>query len=293
MNTPSQDDAAADTGIWDCHTHLFGPYADHPLPPDAVYRPPAAPFSALRALHRSLGIGHGVLVQGACYGDDHDAVLTALDSTGAAYRGVALISPEVDEACLREMHARGIRGIRLGLMSHLGGKPDPARMVAQLERIRPYGWHALVHGEVGDVVDALDVLVPHGVTLVIDHMARVDAAKGVGLSRIRGARALPGAARRLDQALRRGPHHRRCRALRRRAPDRTAPARGPHRHRHALGRGAGVVRRRPLPAGVGHPEQPHPALGRGVGRGERFPRAVEQRQRHFRDRQGGCSRAST
>jgi predicted TIM-barrel fold metal-dependent hydrolase len=179
MNTPSQDDAAADTGIWDCHTHLFGPYADHPLPPDAVYRPPAAPFPALRALHRSLGIGHGVLVQGACYGDDHDAVLTALDTTGAAYRGVALISPEVDEACLREMHARGIRGIRLGLMSHLGGKPDPARMVAQLERIRPYGWHALVHGEVGDVADALDVLLPHGVTLVIDHMARVDAARGV------------------------------------------------------------------------------------------------------------------
>lgn len=165
--------------IWDCHTHIFGPYADHPLPPDAVYRPPEAPFAALRALHRSLGITHGVLVQGACYGEDHDAVLTALDTTEGAYRGVALISPDVDEEHLRRMHARGIRGIRLGLMSHLGGKPDAGRMVAQLERIRPYGWHALVHGEVGDVVEALDVLLPQGVPLVIDHMARVEASRGV------------------------------------------------------------------------------------------------------------------
>lgn len=179
MNTRNHNEIPVHAGIWDCHTHIFGPYAEHPLPSNAVYRPPAAPFSALRALHRSLGITNGVLVQGACYGDDHDAVLTALDGADGMYRGVALISPDVDEGTLQQMHARGIRGIRLGLMSHLGGKPDAGRMVAQLERIRPYGWHALVHGEVGDVVDALDVLAPHGVTLVIDHMARVDAAKGI------------------------------------------------------------------------------------------------------------------
>jgi len=179
MTTRNHDDTPSHDGIWDCHTHIFGPYAEHPLPPDAVYRPPAAPFSTLRTLHRALGISHGVLVQGACYADDHDAVLTALDGADGNYRGVALISPDVDEGHLRQMHARGARGIRLGLMSHLGGKPDAGRMVAQLERIRPYGWHALLHGEVGDVVEALDVLAPQGVTLVIDHMARVDAAKGI------------------------------------------------------------------------------------------------------------------
>jgi predicted TIM-barrel fold metal-dependent hydrolase len=165
--------------VWDCHTHIFGPYADHPLPHDAIYRPAPAPFTALRRLHRALGITHGVLVQGACYGDDHDAVLSALASGAGAYRGVALIDPDIDEAKLAAMHAGGIRGIRLGLMSHLGGKPDPARMAAQLERVRRYGWHALVHGEVADVVGAIDTLAPFGVTLVIDHMARVDAAAGI------------------------------------------------------------------------------------------------------------------
>ena len=52
-----------------------------------------------------------------------------------------------------------------------------------------------------------------------------------------------------------------------------------HRHGHALGRRAGVVRRRPLPPVERHPEQPHHALGRGDRRGQRVPQAVQQRQR--------------
>ena len=44
-------------------------------------------------------------------------------------------------------------------------------------------------------------------------------------------------------------------------------------------RRAGLVRRRPLPAVERHPEQPHPALGRGDRRGQRLPQALEQRQR--------------
>ncbi|WP_423200027.1 MULTISPECIES: amidohydrolase family protein [unclassified Cupriavidus] len=167
------------TALWDCHTHIFGPYSAHPLPPAPIYTPPEAPFPALLALHARLGITHGVLVQGACYGHDHGAVLAALDSTGGRYRGVAVIEPEIAETTLADMHARGIRGIRLGLMSHLGGPADPARMLAILDRIRPYGWHALVHGKLADVVSALHHLVPAGVPLVIDHMARVQASDGI------------------------------------------------------------------------------------------------------------------
>ena len=39
--------------------------------------------------------------------------------------------------------------------------------------------------------------------------------------------------------------------------------RGAARDRHALVRGAGLVRRRPLPAVERHSQQPHHALGRG------------------------------
>ncbi|MGO4307124.1 amidohydrolase family protein [Cupriavidus sp. RAF12] len=174
-----QVDTTGASGIWDCHFHIFGPYARFPLPPDPIYAPPAAPFSEIRALHAALGIAHGVIVQGACYGDDHDALLAALDDSHGTYRGIATIDPEIDEARLVDMHARGVRGIRLGLMSHLGGPADPGRMRAVLERIRPYGWHALLHGQLPDVVNALRALAPLNIPLVIDHMARVNASDGI------------------------------------------------------------------------------------------------------------------
>ena len=64
--------------------------------------------------------------------------------------------------------------------------------------------------------------------------------------------------------------------------------------RHALGRGPGLVRRRPLPALERHPQQPHHALGRGDRRRQRLPQAVEQRQRqHPRPPGPAASPAST
>ena len=57
-------------GPWDCHTHIYGPWDAFPLPATAAYRPAAAPMTELLAMHERLGIGHGVLVQAACYQSD-------------------------------------------------------------------------------------------------------------------------------------------------------------------------------------------------------------------------------
>lgn len=159
--------------VWDCHTHIYGPYGRHPLRRGAVYAPEPAPFDALRAMHRSLGITHGVIVQAACYGSDHGALLDALESAQGTYRGIAVIEPDIDEALLAGMAAKGVRGIRIGLMSHLGNAFDAGRVRAAIERILPYGWHALVHGTAGDVVQAVEAVGHLGAILVIDHMARV------------------------------------------------------------------------------------------------------------------------
>ena len=49
--------------------------------------------------------------------------------------------------------------------------------------------------------------------------------------------------------------------------------------RHALVRGPGLVRRRPLPVVERHPQQPHHEVGRRHRHGRRVPQAVELRQR--------------
>jgi predicted TIM-barrel fold metal-dependent hydrolase len=164
---------------WDCHFHVYGPWGRFPLPPAPPYTPDEAGFDALRQLHERLGIAHGVLVQPAVYGADHSALLAALRESGGAYRGIALIEPDIDDALLDEMHLAGVRGARLNVVSHLPGGTDPGRLRAIAGRVRSRGWHLLLHGALPQVLDALGVLAAIEVPVVVDHMARVPAARGI------------------------------------------------------------------------------------------------------------------
>jgi len=168
-----RESMSVSTPVWDCHTHIYGPYDRYPLPKEALYVPEAAPFDALRAVHKSIGITHGVIVQAANYGSNHCALLTALDASKGTYRGIAVISPDISDEKLAMMATRGVKGIRIGLMSHLGNSFDAGKVRALVERIRPYGWHALIHGEPKNVIAAVDAAGHYGVKLVIDHMARL------------------------------------------------------------------------------------------------------------------------
>jgi hypothetical protein len=62
----------------------------------------------------------------------------------------------------------------------------------------------------------------------------------------------------------------------------------------ALGRGAGVVRRRALPAVERHPQQPHPALGRDSGARQHLPRSRPTTPTAWRaTARAACSPANT
>ncbi|WP_262500152.1 amidohydrolase family protein [Pseudomonas sp. EZ-C24] len=161
-------------GIWDCHTHIYGPWDRFPLPADAAYTPSPAPFTDLLALHQRLGIEHGVLVQAAPYGTDHSAILAAIAESGGHYRGVGLIDESTSDAHLQTLHDGGFRGIRFNLMSHLPGARDPHKLRQLAERVAPFGWHVLVHGELPTLLPLLDQWQDLETPLVIDHMARPD-----------------------------------------------------------------------------------------------------------------------
>jgi predicted TIM-barrel fold metal-dependent hydrolase len=164
-------------GVWDCHTHIYGPWDVFPLPANAAYRPAAAPMADLLAMHERLGIGHGVLVQAACYGTDHRALLAALAATDGRYRGVALVDETVRDADLQTLHEGGIRGVRFNFMGHLPGDRDMDRLRRVAERVRPLGWHALLHGHLAQMLPVLDAWRDLDMPLVIDHMARQDATR--------------------------------------------------------------------------------------------------------------------
>lgn len=172
-------------GVWDCHTHIYGPWDAFPLPPDASYHPAEAPMAHLLAVHAQLGIKHGVLVQAACYQSDHRALLAALAMTDGRYRGVALVDHATSDDELRELHAGGVRGIRFNFMGHLPGERDLDRLRVLAERVGSLGWHVLLHGQLDQLLPVLDAWEDLDVPLVIDHMARQDATRPLDEAGIR------------------------------------------------------------------------------------------------------------
>ena len=80
---------------------------------------------------------------------------------------------------LDRLHAGGIRGIRFNFVKHLGGVPDLKVFYRLLARIKPLGWHVVLHFDADDVVSQRDLLGRIDVPFIIDHMGRVKAADGL------------------------------------------------------------------------------------------------------------------
>ncbi len=167
-------------GACDAHCHVFGPAARYPYHPGRSYTPPDAPAADLRRLHGVLGLDRAVIVQATCHGADNSAMLDAIASAPDRYRGVAMVDARFDERDYAALHAGGVRGVRLSFARHLSGPPDFARVRSVAALIRPLGWHLVLYLEAADVVAHAAEIAGLGVPVVIDHMARVRVADGLG-----------------------------------------------------------------------------------------------------------------
>lgn len=167
-------------GACDCHTHVFGPRAGYPMVDARHYTPGPAPLSALRAHLAGLGLERVVLVQPSVYGTDNRCLLDALAALDGAGRGIAVLEEGVDAAALRELHARGVRGVRVNLES--AGLRDIAGARALLQawsaRVADLGWHVQLYAAQPVVRALADGLVRLPSPVVLDHFALVDAPPG-------------------------------------------------------------------------------------------------------------------
>lgn len=168
----------APPGACDAHCHVFGPDAVFPYAPDRAYTPPDAPFEALQALHRILGIERAVIVHASCHGSDMRVTLDGIARSGGTMRGVAVVDPEVTEAELARLHAGGIRGVRFNFVKHLGGMPDMAVFHRVLAMAEGLGWHVVLHLDAEDIVPLAPTIASIRTPFVIDHMGRVKAKAG-------------------------------------------------------------------------------------------------------------------
>ena len=92
-------------GSCDCHAHVFGPMARFPYSTPRSYTPPDSPLAEYLAMHDTLGVERGVLVQPSVYGTDNDAMMEALHAHPDRLRGVAVVEPTISEAELKAPRA--------------------------------------------------------------------------------------------------------------------------------------------------------------------------------------------
>lgn len=166
-------------GACDSHCHVFGPADVFPYAPDRAYTPPDAPFEGLQKLHHILGIDRAVIVHASCHGTDMTVTLDGIARSNGTMRGVAVVDGGITAAELKRLHEGGMRGVRFNFVRHLGGMPDMDMMDRVLALAEPLGWHVVLHLDAQDIVDLAPRIERIRVPFVIDHMGRVQAAKGL------------------------------------------------------------------------------------------------------------------
>jgi predicted TIM-barrel fold metal-dependent hydrolase len=136
-------------------------------------------------MKRDVGLERTVLVQASGHGFDNRAMRAALAALGSRGRGVAVVSTEIPAKELEAMHAVGVRGVRLNLVTLASRHPgDRGETITAYERVlAPLGWHLQIFARAATLAELEPRIARCGVNVVLDHMGLPDAAAGIGDAR--------------------------------------------------------------------------------------------------------------
>lgn len=179
-NNPTEPKLKLPAGACDAHFHVFGPRDKFAYAKDAPYVPEVdAPKDVLIDRHMFLGIERGVVVQSAAHGLDNSAAADLLAEKKGSYVGVALVPVNADMSLLKKLHEQGFRGARFNYLQHLGGGPAMSELMKLATKLAGLNWHLQLHVESSMIVKMTPELKLSPVPVVIDHMGRVDASRGL------------------------------------------------------------------------------------------------------------------
>lgn len=154
--------------------------------------PPPASIKKYNEFKRKLGITHSVLTHGLSYGADASCLTTFTADLGLKVtKAIAVIDPEtVTPTALAEMHASGIRGIRVNIYRYNAMHDVELQKVALTAHARALdgkctGWsmafthtHPEFWGDLKDVI-AREIM-PRGIRLITDHFGLLKGSSMLG-----------------------------------------------------------------------------------------------------------------
>jgi 2-pyrone-4,6-dicarboxylate lactonase len=132
----------------------------------------------LFALRDHLGFTRNVIVQASCHGTDNRATLAAIAESNGRAMGIAVVDPDVSDEELRDLHNRGIRGVRFNFLKRLVDDAPKSKFLDIAKRIQPLGWHVVVYFEADILQELVPFLEAIPTIIVVDHLGRPDIAQG-------------------------------------------------------------------------------------------------------------------
>jgi 2-pyrone-4,6-dicarboxylate lactonase len=178
VDSPSTPRFVPPPGAVDAHVHVFGPADRFPFSPKAKYHPEDATPDMLFALRDHLSFSRNVIVQASCHGTDNRATLAGIAQSNGRAMGVAVVDPDVSDEELRDLHDRGIRGVRFNFLKRLVDNAPKSKFLEIAKRIEPLGWHVVVYFEAEILEELVPFLEAISITIVVDHLGRPDIGQG-------------------------------------------------------------------------------------------------------------------
>lgn len=163
-------------GACDCHAHIIGPAARHPLGEARAYTPPDALLADYQALLDELGFERAVIVQPSVYGYDNACTLEAVRALGSRGRAIVVADPAASDAELAEMAAAGACGLRFNLVTPGGFGAEALEPMAA--RAAALGWHVQLYVNAAQLVELAPRIAALPCPVTLDHMGQPDLKAG-------------------------------------------------------------------------------------------------------------------
>lgn len=177
LATPRRPRTRVPPGACDSHAHVFAPAGVYPYAPRRPYTPaPDTGLAAYRRMLAAIGFARAVLVHSNIYGPDNRATTDALAAMARAFRGVALVRPEVDDATLDALDRAGMRGVRINL--EFPGETDLAAIEVMAARLARRGWHLQMLTRAARLPQIAARLRALPIDVVIDHIGLPEQTAG-------------------------------------------------------------------------------------------------------------------
>ncbi|GAB3476306.1 amidohydrolase family protein [Nocardiopsis coralliicola] len=158
--------------MFDAHLHIIDPRF---AATGGGYVPDPFTVDDYRERTRALGITGGAVVAASFQGFDQGHLLAALRDLGPSFVGVAQLPPDTSDSDLRDLHAAGVRALRLNLVRGMAEDLD-AHVQLGLRAADLLGWRAELYIDSRTLPAVAPVIAPLP-RIAIDHLGL--AAEGL------------------------------------------------------------------------------------------------------------------